>query len=390
MKRRDFLLTAATAPLALSARGAAHQDALNAHRIADLRRVNLQARYPRLVGRNSSKGVHGTGPRIRATVIETDQGALGWGHGSADDKRFEEARAALRGKPVGALIDAGVGVTDPALRFLDIALHDLAGVILDKPVYALLGDNTERVFPCYTGMIYMDDLDPPENPAGIAKVLENCASDHARGYRQLKLKIGRGNKWMEAEAGLRRDIEVTRRVAEAFPDCKVLVDGNNGFTVDSFLRYLDGIGDVPLYWIEEPFHEKREDLLRLRKWHDDNKRPMRIAEGEAGFDKEQLLALNKEGLVQVFIPDTLGYGFTPWRALMPELIAKNIITSPHTWGSPLKTYYTAHLAAGFGNVLTVEGVTGEVPGADTSGYVLKDGKLHVPDAPGFGIKLLEA
>jgi L-alanine-DL-glutamate epimerase-like enolase superfamily enzyme len=146
---------------------------------------------------------------------------------------------------------------------------------------------------------------------------------------------------------------------------------------------------VPLYWIEEPFHENREDLKRLHTWMKANGKEMRIAEGEAGFDKDQLLALAAEDLVHVFLPDTLGYGFTPWRALMRELAEKGYTTSPHTWGSPLKTYYTAHLG-GSGNVLTVEGVTGTVDGVDASAYTLREGMLHVPAAPGFGLKLTDA
>ena len=55
------------------------------------------------------------------------------------------------------------------------------------------------------------------------------------------------------QAGLQRDIDVTRAIAKQFPDIEILVDGNNGFTVDQFIQYLDGIGDIPLFWIEEPF-----------------------------------------------------------------------------------------------------------------------------------------
>jgi len=40
---------------------------------------------------------------------------------------------------------------------------------------------------------------------------------------------------MEKEKGLQRDIEVTKLVHSAFPDCDILVDGNNGFTIDEFL-----------------------------------------------------------------------------------------------------------------------------------------------------------
>ena len=104
-----------------------------------------------------------------------------------------------------------------------------------------------------------------------------------------------------------------------------------------------------------------------------------IAEGEAGFDKEMLLDLAKDGLVDVFLPDIAGLGFSNWRKLMPELIGKGITTSPHTWGSKLKTCYTAQLAAGMGNVVTVEGVSCTSDQLDFSGYPIVDSWISVPD-----------
>ena len=74
-------------------------------------------------------------------------------------------------------------------------------------------------------------------------------------------------------------------------------------------------------------------------------------------------------------------------ALMPELIDRGISTSPHTWGSKLKTCYTAQLAAGMGNVITVEGVSSTSDQVDFSTYPIKDGWISVPDSPGFGLSL---
>ena len=105
-------------------------------------------------------------------------------------------------------------------------------------------------------MIYFDDLEPAGKPAGPDKILEECRWDYNYGYRQFKLKIGRGNKWMDKEKGIIRDIEITKLVHRNFPDCDTLVDGNNGFTIEEFIRYMEGIEGIKLLWIEKPFHEK--------------------------------------------------------------------------------------------------------------------------------------
>ena len=85
--------------------------------------------------------------------------------------------------------------------------------------------------------------------------------------------------------------------------------------------------------------------------------------------------------------DVVGFGLTAWRTVMPQLAAWGVQAPPHAWGMPLKTLYAAHIAAGLGNVVTVEGVPGTTAGADTSGYPLLGGRITVPDSPGFGIAL---
>ena len=153
-------------------------------------------------------------------------------------------------------------------------------------------------------MIYFDDLDPEEQPAGIDKVLENCRWDYDYGYRQFKVKIGRGNKWMSARAGLKRDIDVVNAIGKAFPDVEMLVDGNNGFTVETMIGFLQGIG-----------------------------------------------------------------------------------VSPHTWGTALKTVYTAHFVGAYDNAPTIEGVTTQGGDVDFGENRIIDAQFHPSNQPGFGLSL---
>ncbi|MGC4105195.1 MAG: enolase C-terminal domain-like protein [Thermomicrobiales bacterium] len=362
---------------------------LSSHRIATIDRADLPSRYPRTVGRNARLGSHGNGPTARYATIRTDQGATGWGvlRPGADHD------ADLIGTALGDLFAPETGVTDARADALDFALHDLAGVILNQPVYQMIGAAGKTAIPCYDGAIYMDDLDPEGTPRGIDAVLENCASDYALGYRAFKLKIGRGFHWMPRAEGLQRDIDVTLAVHSAFPDCRILVDANNGYdySIDEFLTYLDRVEEADLFWIEEPFEENRPGLTRLRAWLNDRGAGTLLADGEESHggqsDIPLLTGLARDGLLDVLIMDIVTFGFTNWRTLMPTLRDIGVAASPHTWGFPLKSLYTAQLAAGAGNVITVEGIPGAAVGVDSSGYQLVDGKLHVPDRPGFGLGL---
>ncbi|WP_257668390.1 mandelate racemase/muconate lactonizing enzyme family protein [Parapedobacter tibetensis] len=401
MKRRKFIhtLNAGMAATLVSKSAIANtlfsssnnrslQEELAYHTIKSITFDDVRMQYPRLVGKNARLDIHGYGPRLAICILTTDQGARGWA--SLRGGRREASRIVpdLIGKKLSDVFDVTIGITDDRYLPFDIALHDLAGVALNKPVYAILGRSTPYLTKYYSGMIYFDDLEPSHAPGGIDKILEECRYDYEYGYRQFKLKIGRGHRWMPYKEGLTRDIEVTKAVAAAFPDCDILVDGNNGFTVNEFIAYLKGIGDIPLFWIEEPFHETVKDYRILKDWMQSAGVSSLLADGEADPDPALLDELMQQKLMDVHLSDIEGLGFTNWRKLMPQLVQYGVQASPHAWGSLLKTYYTAHLAGGLGNTVTVEGVTSTSEDVDLSKYTIKDGKLIPPDAPGFGIDLL--
>ncbi len=95
----------------------------------------------------------------------------------------------------------------------------------------------------------------------------------------------------------------------------------------------------------------------------------------------------KEKLIDVLQMDMAGLGFTEWRKLMPKLIETGVLTSPHTWGDPLKVYYTAQFTGGMGNIPIIEGIPSRTYDADVMLYKLEDGILSVPNAPGFGMRI---
>ncbi|AIM37976.1 mandelate racemase/muconate lactonizing protein [Sphingobacterium sp. ML3W] len=362
---------------------------LSYHRIQEIKYSTVQMKYPRLVGKNARLDLHGYGPNVEICCIRTDQGAMGWASLRGSRKDAEQIAKELVGKKVSELFASNVGTLEDRHIPFDMALHDLAGVILQKPVYELLGRKKPYTTDYYSGMIYFDDLEPSEKPAGIDRILEECRYDYEVGYRQFKLKIGRGHKWMPFKEGLQRDIDVTNAVAKAFPDCGILVDGNNGFSVDQFIQYLKGIPSVNLFWIEEPFHETVADYQKLRGYIKAEGISTLLADGEADPDPILLKELFEKKLLDVHLTDIEGLGFTNWRKLMPELKKMGAQASPHAWGSLLKTYYTAHLTGGLGNTVTIEGVTSTSDDVDLSGYKIKDGKLIPPPTAGFGMPLLK-
>lgn len=365
-------------------------------KIAKVNTYKVRTHFPRLVGKNAFRVEHAYGDEVVVKEIITDQGVSGWGLASGlfyhQDLSVDEK---ILGKTVDQVFDPNSGILSADLSTFDFALHDLAGKIMGIPCYKMFGNKGVNPVPVYDTLIYFDDISPDRKPGGLQKILDECRDGYNYGYRGFKLKIGRAPKFMEWDEGLKRDIDVTRMVREHFPDCKILVDANDAYTVDKMKKYVDGVADCDIYWIEEPFRENEKDFRELREYLDLKSPKTLIADGETAPDMNLLIDLYKKGLLGVFQMDvqgdeTLGhsFGLTKWRKVMPELSAIHARISPHAWGVKMKTHYAAQFCAGYPGVAIVEGVTDFTEGVDFSGYTMNNGKMYLPEKPGWGMDFI--
>lgn len=372
-----------------------NQSELSYHKITKVDTYKVRTHFPRLVGKNAFRDEHAYGDEVVVKEIFTDKGASGWGLASGlfyhQDLSIDNK---ILGKTVAEVFDPAVGIVSDDLSTFDFALHDLAGKIMGIPCYQMFGNKGVNPVPVYDTLIYFDDISPDKRPGGVKKILEECHYGYDYGYRAFKLKIGRAPKFMNWDDGLKRDIEVTRMVREYFPDCKILVDANDAYTIDKMKQYIDGVADCDLYWIEEPFRESVEGFTELREYLDKKSPKTLIADGETEPDMKLLVELYEKGLLGVFQMDiqgdhTLGhaFGLTPWRKMMPELERIGARISPHAWGLKMKTHYAAQFCAGYPGVAIVEGITDMTEGVDFDSYHLEKGKICIPEKPGFGMDL---
>lgn len=70
---------------------------------------------------------------------KADQGAQSWASLRGSIQGAQEISKELIGKKVSEFFAPGVGILDSKYLAFDAAVHDMAGIILQKLVYALLG-----------------------------------------------------------------------------------------------------------------------------------------------------------------------------------------------------------------------------------------------------------
>lgn len=351
----------------------------------------LEGRRPRVAGSNARLGEHGDRVRVPLLRLTTQGGAWGFGVCRAGRERAAE----LLRQRLGDLFAESGGVREPWLSF-EYPLWDLAGRLVGRPVYALAAEAVGAPVPaslrvrCYDTSLYMDDLHLERDDEAAALLASEAADGYALGHRAFKIKVGRGARWMPPDAGMRRDIAVIRAVRAAVgPDAALLLDANNGWNLNLTKHALTATGDCNIHWMEEPFHEDAVLYRDLKEWLRAEGLPTLIADGE-GEASPSLLRWAREGLVDVVQYDVFGHGLTRWLATGRQLDEWGARSAPHHYGGHLGNHLSCHLAPALRGWAFVEWDEAMTPGLDTFGYVLEDGWVSVPAAPGFGLSLDDA
>ena len=357
-------------------------------RISTIEHTTLEGIRPRPAGSNARLGPHGSAVRVPLARITTEDGASGFGvcRLGAEDLRQ------LLGMRLSEVFSPDRG-TLPAWRGCDVPLWDLTAKRAGQPVYALAAAmagksvSTSPRVPCYDTSLYFDDLHLEDDAEAAALIAAEARQGYDRGHRAFKIKVGRGARHMPSEAGTRRDVAVVRAVRAAVgPEATLLLDANNGYTLNLAKQVLAETADCRIGWIEEAFHEDAVLYRDLKEWLGRESLPVLIADGE-GDASANLLTWARDGVVDVVQYDIFGHGLSAWLATGRKLDAWGARTAPHHYGGHLGNVVAGHLAPAIERFTYVEWDEATTPGLDTFRYAVANGHVTVPDVPGFGIEL---
>ncbi|MGH7121177.1 MAG: mandelate racemase/muconate lactonizing enzyme family protein [Acetobacteraceae bacterium] len=268
-----------------------------------------------------------------------------------------------------------------ALSGIDIALWDLKGKALNRPVYQLLGGAQRERIPAYASSLRM---------RGIETTVAEAKEFVVLGYRAMKLKVGADRNHHE------KDLEVARAVRDAVgPDVELSADANCGFERPAAMALARGLEDLGYVWFEEPLAPDDWDGYAAMARALD----IAIAGGETEFSRFGFRELFTRGALDIVQPNvSRAGGFTECLRIAALAEAFHIPYAPHT-GSCSAVCMTAelHLAAALPGFLIYEHMQSDwsreaanplrhdivVHEAES----FHDGYLSLPPGPGLGIEL---
>lgn len=379
MNRRTFLYSAfgASASLALP-RLALSLDNPPPIKITEIKFLRL--RFPGRTARKRNATIESGGgpPGMTQLEIHTDAGIIGRsipaGGSEIITGQLLPRIAGMNPFHIEAIWDrmyrlnrkpVAKGLYISAMGAVDIALWDIIGKALNKPVCEVLGLFSERIRVYAAGGYY-------EEGKGLRELVKEMEGYVAEGFRAIKMKVG--------GESTEQDAERVRVVREAVgPKIDLMIDANNRWNAFEAIRFGRRVEKYDPYWFEEPV--EADDFAGSAQVRRSISIP--VASGENEFTRWGARDLLQAGAVDILQCDTvLAGGISEGRKIANLASAYHVPVSPH--GNP---HMAVHLLASTPNALIME----TYPAVESQNnlalplFPVKDGFIESPRKPGLGI-----
>ncbi len=333
--------------------------------------------------------------------IETDAGLVGYGEASASGPmlraRIEEMMPLLEGQDPLAIERHFHAMTTmmhphlphiPSVGGIDIALWDLAGKILDRPVYQLLGGPFRKTIPMYSHGGPRDMLDRAQwkdwvdrataQPEGFTIYKKSPPFPGSASDVPLNLTGGEINRIV-------RGFSIGREVCEG--KVEIAVHCHNELDTPSAILLAKGLEPVAPPFLEDPvgvpFSESWTALRRASSV------PLLVGE------KLELVSgfrpFVDNAAADILHPDLVyAGGITGTMRIAHYAALSRIPVALHNVGHLVNTLAAGHFGCAVQNFYRSESRLGEgnrpvEAQAASNGPVVREGRLRVSEEPGLGV-----
>ncbi len=266
------------------------------------------------------------------------------------------------------------GAAMHAISGVDIALWDIKGKKLGKPVCNLLGERKrDRIRP-YASLLM------PETEKAVAASVERLLE---MGFTAIKFGWGPIGK---DEAN---DVRLASAAKRAAGDAEILIDAGFGYGADAqrAIRVARKLEELGIYWLEEPFEPDEFDAYAELA----DAVGIRVAAGEEEATRWGFRELIERGRVDVIQPDvTRCGGLSEAMKIARAAERDGVPVVPHAWKSGVIKAASLHLNAVLQTAYFQEYCVAETPInrlLTRERMPVVDGFVDVPNKPGLGLEL---
>ena len=265
------------------------------------------------------------------------------------------------------------GAAIAAISAIDIALWDIIGQSVGKPIYQLLGGPFRQKVKAYASCLF------PEDPAHIDEVKLSARRWVDAGFKAIK--FGWGCFGVDPDT----DVELVKAARkEMGENTDLMIDVGMRWDSKTGIQRAKLLAPFKPFWIEEPLPP------------DDYRGYQRMAEsidfcwivaGEEEYTLFGFHQLIEEGRVDAIQPDvTRAGGFTECRKIAALAKLRNIPVVPHCWSSDIAVLATLHFIGSLPNVPFLEYCVTDSPLRELTQNPPRviDGYVGLPNRPGLG------
>jgi galactonate dehydratase len=334
--------------------------------------------------------------------IETDAGLTGYGETGLDVKLTRALIPHLRliGADPLAIerhFQAMTGIIHPNrpnipfISGIDIALWDVAGKILDLPIYKLMGGPLRDAVQMYSHGDFLKDMSSPASCREWAQLIR----EQPEGFTTFKIEP------MQALPGESVGPEVSTaqlaKIARGFANVReavgeridIAVHCHNQYDEPSAIAVSRATEAIHPEWIEDPLNhvEYCEAWLAFKRA---TRTP--VLTGEKVEMVEEFKPFIDNVAVDIIHPDiSFAGGFSGCRRIADYAQLNRVPMALHNVGSLVRTFASVHLAASIPNFYRCESRLGhagrvvEQMLADKS-QLIKNSMFQLPQGPGLGLE----
>lgn len=264
-----------------------------------------------------------------------------------------------------------------AMSGIDMAIWDIMGKAVGKPVHKLMGGSYRNKLPAYCSILMPDTEDE------IKKIVDKYMP---KGFKGIKFGWGALGQSKE------KDIRLVRAARKALgSEALLMIDiGMVWRDVKTAIEMCNILKDFDVYWIEEPLSpDNLEGYKRLCNTVD-----VRISAGEEVGTLYEFKELIDGCNIDVIQPDISRCGgLTVAKKIVDMAMMKGIPVIPHAFKTGILMSASLHLLAAMPNAVFMEYCSQETV---LSKKLMKnhfpvdsEGFVTIPDQPGLGIEIDE-